>query len=341
MEESSSRLRAFGENRMVSRFRALAEAALTPGVILGPGDDTAILRVPPDRVLLFTCDMLAEGVHFRRDWATPWQIGWKAMAVNLSDLAAMGGEPGFAVASVSMPGEAEKTVAEELAAGMIAAASEYGAALVGGDLVGSTGPMAVDVAALGWVEEGLALRRSGARAGDAVVVTGTLGASATGLQALLHGLQEEDDLSVKEALAAHLTPRPRVKEGRAIAMTRQATAMMDISDGVAMDLPRLCAESGLGARVWEARLPLAPACAALAARLSQEAVSLALTGGEDYELLFTCPPEAVSRIADALSQVDGAGVTVIGEMTESRAIISADAEGREHGLGRGFDHFAS
>lgn len=334
-------LRAFGEHRMVSRFRQLAEAALTPGVILGPGDDTALLRVPPDRVLLFTCDMLAEGVHFRRDWATPWQIGWKAMTVNLSDLAAMGGEPGFAVASISMPGQAERAVAEGIAEGMIAAASGYGAALVGGDLVGSTGPITVDVAALGWVEEELALRRSGARAGDAILVTGALGASAAGLEALKHGLQGDNDPSVQEALTAHLTPRPRLKEGRTIAATRLATAMMDLSDGLAMDLPRLCAESGLGARVWRERLPIAPACAAVAQQVGAQASSLAITGGEDYELLFTCPPEAVSQIVDALSGVGGVGVTVIGDMTERRDIISVDREGREWGLGTGFNHFAA
>ena len=120
----------------------------------------------------------------------------------------------------------------------------------------------VDVAALGWVEEGLALRRSGARAGDAIVVTGALGASGAGLQVLLHGLGSEDAPSVKEALSAHLTPRPRVEEGRRIAATRLATAMMDLSDGLAMDLPRLCVESGLGRGCGGSASPFAPACAA-------------------------------------------------------------------------------
>ena len=339
-DETTPKLREFGENRMLSRFRRLAEAAFTPGVILGPGDDTAILRVPPDRVALLTCDMLAEGVHFRNDWATPWQIGWKAMAVNLSDIAAMGGEPGFAVASVSMPGGAAKEMAEGIAEGLIAAAAQYGAALVGGDLVGSTGPMVVDVALLGWVEEELVLRRSGARPGDSIVVTGALGASAAGLQALRHGLQGGSSPAVQQALAAHLTPQPRVKEGRAVAQTRLATAMLDLSDGLAMDLPRLCAESGVGARLWAERIPIAPACAELATRVGAEAFSLATAGGEDYELLFTCPPEAVSRIADAVSGVGGAAAAVVGEILAERAIMLTDHEGRELPLGTGFDHFA-
>jgi thiamine-monophosphate kinase len=332
-------LTEFGENRMVSRFRQLANAATPPGVLLGPGDDTAILRVPADRVALLTCDMMAEGVHFRLDWATPWQIGWKAMAQNVSDIAAMGGEPGYAVASVSLPGSAPKQMAEEIAQGLIAAASEYGAALVGGDLVGSTGPVTIDVSLLGWVEEARALRRSGARPGDQILVTGALGASGAGLSLLLLGLTTARDADETAALAAHFTPRARVKEGRTLAATGCVTAMMDLSDGLAADLPRLCTESGVGARLYAAQIPIAPACAAVAPRVGAEALTLALTGGEDYELLFTCPASAAPYLAAEVGAATGTRVTAIGEVVPGDGIIMVDTAGNERPLGQGFDHF--
>jgi thiamine-monophosphate kinase len=341
MPPSEQPLRDIGENRMVSRFRQLAGAALTDGVLLGPGDDTAILRLPPGRVALLTCDMMVEEVHFRRAWITPWQLGWKAMAQNLSDIAAMGGEAGFAVASVALPGTAEKSMAEGISEGLIAAASRYGAALVGGDLVGSPGPVAVDVSVLGWVEEGVALRRRGARPGDRLLVTGALGASAAGLHALLQGRQGEDDPHLRQALAAHHEPQPRLKEGRAIALGGAATAMMDLSDGLAADLPRLCAESGVGAKLFLAQVPVAEACRAVAARLGLDPLSLAVSGGEDYELLFTCPPEAVARLRTVVAEAGGLLATEIGEIVSGPAIIALDSEGRSVPLAQGFDHFAS
>ena len=326
---------------MLSRFRALATAALTEGALLGPGDDTAILRLPPGRVALFTCDMMVEQIHFRREWATPWQWGWKAMAQNLSDIAAMGGEPGFAVASVALPGEAPQGAAEGISEGLIAAASRYGASLVGGDLVGSPGPIVIDVSLLGWVEEDLALRRRGARPGDRLLVTGALGASAAGLHALQHKLRDNDDPALREALAAHCEPQPRLAAGRAIACSRAATAMMDLSDGLADDVPRLCAESGVGARLHLAQVPVAEACQSVAARLGLDALSLATSGGEDYELLFTCPPQAVAIVRAAVAEATGLPVAEVGEITAEPAIIALDREDRPVPLRKGFDHFAS
>jgi thiamine-monophosphate kinase len=334
-------LRDIGENRLVCRFRTLATAALTSGVLLGPGDDAAILRLPPGRVALLTCDMMVEDIHFRRAWISPWQLGWKAMAQNLSDIAAMGGEPGFAVASLALPGTADKGTADGISEGLIAAASRYGAALVGGDLVGSPGPIAVDVSVLGWVEEKAALQRRGARPGDRLLVTGTLGASAAGLQALLQGRQQEDDPHFRQALTAHHEPQPRLKEGRAIALSRAATAMMDLSDGLAADLPRLCTESGVGAKLFLAQVPVAEACRAVAAGLGLDPVSLAVSGGEDYELLFTCPAEAVARMRAVVAEAGGLSATEIGEIVDGPAIIALDPQGRSVPLAQGFDHFAS
>ena len=333
-------LRQLGENQLVARFRDLAGPHLSGGVVVGPGDDAAVLRAPGGRLLLLTCDMMVEDIHFRRAWATPEQIGWKAMAQNLSDIAAMGGEPAAAVASLSAPDDLSSDSLDRIAQGLISAASEYGASLVGGDLVGSPGPIAVDVAVMGWVEEDHLLLRRGARPGDAILVTGSLGASAAGLALLQQGLADDPSPEAARALHAHRQPVPRLAEARAIAASHLATAMMDLSDGLADDLPRLCAESGVGARVFARRLPIHPACLVLAFRLGKDSLALAITGGEDYQLLFTCPPDAVDALAAAVSSAAGTAVTVIGDVTEERGVSFLDPDGRVIEPGAGFDHFA-
>jgi len=330
-----------GENRVLARFRELASAASGEGVLVGSGDDAAVVSVAENRLLLLTCDMMVENVHFRRDWASAEQIGWKAMVQNLSDIAAMGGEPAFAVASLAAPGALSGQVVEEIAEGLVAAASEYGAALVGGDLVGSHGPVVVDVALTGWVEKGTMLLRRGARAGDAVCVTGSLGASAAGLAALQRGLPREEMPDLDEVLSAHRAPRPRLAEGRAIARTGLANAMMDLSDGLADDLPRLGAESGVAVRVDADRVPIDASCAAVAARLGLDALALATAGGEDYELLFTCPKEAVNEIASAVTSETGTSVTVIGETFAGEGAVLIDGAGKSRPFPAGFDHFAT
>ncbi len=328
-----------GENRVIARFRELASAGPGRGVVIGPGDDAAVVSVTEDRLLLLTCDMMIEDIHFRRQWARPEQIGWKAMVQNLSDIAAMGGAPAFATASIAAPGHLPGPVAEGIAQGLVAAAAEHGAALVGGDLVGSSGPIVIDVALTGWVARELMLLRRGARPGDAICVTGSLGASAAGLAAREQGLVDAAMPELAQALKAHHEPQPRVVEGEAIAATRRATAMMDLSDGLAEDLPRLCAASGIGARVHADRIPIAPACAAVAARLGLDSISLATSGGEDFELLFTCPPDAVEEIAAAAAP-GGAKVTAIGEIVSGEEAVLVDPRGQTRAFASGFDHFA-
>jgi thiamine-monophosphate kinase len=339
MAADGAPIRASGENRILERFRQLASPLLGSEVLVGPGDDAAVVTAPSNGLLLLTCDMMVEGVHFRRDWTTPWQIGWKAMVQNLSDIAAMGGEPTHAVTSVSAPGDLTEEAIEEIARGLIDAAERYGASLVGGDLVGSPGPLVIDVALTGHIEEDLLLLRRGAQAGDAVLVTGTLGAAAAGLEAHRHGLT--DDPALPRALRAHHEPRPRLAEGRAIAATRRATAMMDLSDGLAQDVPRLCAASQVGARLRASSIPVDESCVHLAGRLDLDALGLAAAGGEDYELLFTCPLDAVGDIAKSVEDAAHAQVSVIGEIVGEGEVTMIDPEGSALPLGAGFDHFAA
>lgn len=332
-------IKELGEKALVARFGALVGASLTGEVIVGPGDDCAVLATGGDRLLLLACDMMAEGVHFRRDWATPWQLGWKAVAQNISDIAAMGGIPFAVVASISAPGDLPEAFAVEIAEGMVACTTQFGASLVGGDLVGSTGPVTIDVAITGWVTRDHLLLRRGAQPGELLLVTNTLGRSAAGLAALQQGRRDATDPAVVEAIRAHHEPVPRVKEAEAISATGLATAMMDLSDGLAEDLPRLCAQSGVGARIREECLPIAASCWQVADLLGANARALAVTGGEDYELMLTCPREAAPTLQAAVQEATGVSLTVIGECTRARDMVLVTAEGTVRPLGRGFNHF--
>jgi thiamine-monophosphate kinase len=346
-------IRELGEDRVLSRLRALALGTVGRDVIVGSGDDAAVLRCPEpgvdttvaqssgDRLLLFACDMMVEGVHYRFDWAQPRQVGWKAMVQNLSDIAAMGGSATAAVASIAAGGDLSEDVMSGIGEGLVAAASRYGAALVGGDLVGSPGPVVVDVSILGWVRPEHLLLRRGAQPGDAVLVTGSLGAAAAGLAAREQALGEAESSLLAEALRAHHEPRPRLDEAHAIARAGLATAMMDLSDGLAADLPRLCEQSGVGARIRTDGVPVGRACTYVATMLGLSDLRLALTGGEDYELLLTCPSARVHELRSAVVEETGTELTAIGEITSDRSVVFLDADGREQDFGRGFDHFAA
>jgi len=309
-------------------------------VLVGSGDDTAVLETREGHLLLLACDMMVEGIHFRREWATPRQIGWKAMAQNLSDIAAMGGLPSSAVVSLAASGDLSEKDAMGVVEGLTDAASQYGASVVGGDLVGSPGPLIIDVAVTGWVTREHLLCRRGASPGDVILVTGELGRAAAGLAIRQNSLEDDDAVTLEGALKAHHEPIPRLAEGQAIAATDRATAMMDLSDGIADDLPRLCAQSGVGARVRRDALPVAEACRVVASRLGIDALQFAVSGGEDYELMFTCPPVAVQEVTKAVKESTGTALTVIGEIISEQNVLLVDAGGREIPLGSGYDHFS-
>ncbi|MFL5798616.1 MAG: thiamine-phosphate kinase [Actinomycetota bacterium] len=313
-----------------------------PGVALGIGDDAAVVETRDGQALL-TADILVEGVHFDRSSIAPRDLGAKSIAVNVSDVAAMAGSPRYAVASVVLPPGVDPAWAVELEAGMRAACEEYALALVGGDL--SRGPVAVvAVTVVGEVAPGRFVTRSGARPGDRLVVTGFLGASAGGLE-----LARADPQAVRAALGtdwarslidAHVRPVARVGEGQTLARAG-ATSMMDVSDGLALDLSRLCLASEVGARVGLDRLPVARGLHDLARVLPVDPLELSLSGGEDYELLATLPAERVAEAADALDERFGVRLTDIGEITAGPGLVAVDEHGAERPLEpRGWDHLA-
>ncbi|NGP52929.1 thiamine-phosphate kinase [Thioalkalivibrio sp. XN8] len=261
-----------------------------PDVVLGPGDDAAVLRPPPGMDLVQTIDTCLEGVHFPAG-LDPADLGWRALAVNLSDLAAMGAEPAWGLLSLALP-EADERWLDGFARGVAALASEAGLDLVGGDMV--RGPLAVSFALTGFVPAGAALRRSGARAGDEIWVTGPLGGGAGGLAAWQRG--------DRARARAFLRPEPCLVAGRGL--RGLASAAIDVSDGLLQDLGHVLEASGAGAVLELERLPVHPAA------VGADPVAMALGGGDDYQLCFTMPPEKRDALLAAAADWTGAPVCI-------------------------------
>jgi len=307
-------------------------------VVLGIGDDCAAVALDGDDYLLWTVDTLVEGVHFDLAYTSLGQLGWKSLAVNLSDIAAMGGEPRYALLSLGWPRTRDRTGALEFADGLAQAARQYGVAVIGGDTVASREGIMVTISLTGVVPAPQMLRRAGARVGDLIYVTGALGESAAGLEVLRRGLKVEPHL--REALSlAHLAPRPQLQAGRLLAQQALATAAIDLSDGVATDLFHVCQASRVGARLTAAALPVSPRVQAVAPDLGQDPLDLALKGGEDYQLLFTSPAGQAGALEQAFSQAGLPLPFCLGEIVAGDRVLLSTAVGEEDISGQGFDHF--
>ncbi|MBI3990136.1 MAG: thiamine-phosphate kinase [candidate division NC10 bacterium] len=347
---------AIGEFGLIDRIRK-GGLAVAPGVLVGIGDDAAILEPSPGNLLVATTDLLIEGVHFRTEFASPYAIGRKAMAVNVSDIAAMGGIPRHALIALAIPQEVPVEFIEDFYRGLREEGARDQIAIVGGDTSSSPSGLALFLALLGEVERDRYLTRGGAKAGDNIWVTGRLGASAAWLAALEAGfrvagegsgvitgpgierLAAEEREALVEAIQAHLFPTPRVKEGRALTMAGVVSAMIDISDGLASDLGHILTESGVSAKVYRERLPLHPATAVVGRLLGQDPWVYAIQGGEDYELLFTSPngPWTVEGTLAA----EGLTLPIlIGEVVEGKeGGFLIDSFGGSKPLTGGYQHF--
>lgn len=299
-------------------------------LIIGIGDDAAAWRGEA-RTQLATIDALVQDVHFKLA-LTSWEdLGWKSLAVNLSDIAAMGGRADYALVSLALPGDTDARDIVMFYQGMLALAREFDVAVVGGNI--ARAPLVVINVAIFGSGDGL-LRRSAARPGDLVAVTGYLGASAGGLELLTRGTKLPAK-TAGELRRAFRRPYPRLKEGQALA-TCGVRAAIDISDGLIADLGHICQESGLGARIETEKVPVAPAAQAA---FGDRALAMALAGGEDYELIFTAAPSEMDSIAARLP----CPVSVIGAMVADRShrVRLVDAQGKAVRAGRrGWDHFA-
>jgi thiamine-monophosphate kinase len=301
-------------------------------LILGIGDDTAAWRTGKS-IQLATTDILIQDVHFNLDTATWRDLGWKAIAVNISDIAAMGGTPSYVMVSLGLPPDTEVTSVRELYRGIKDIAKKFDIDIVGGNI--SRAPVVViDVSLIGKASQTL-LTRSAAKSSDQIAVTGYLGTSAAGCRMLKSSLKQDRNTTalLKEA---HLRPNPRVVEGQILAKNG-VQAAIDISDGLISDLTHICKASKVGAKVWIDRLPVHPS---VKAAFKDEAMGMALSGGEDYELLFTAKSSVINKVRGIMSTP----LTVIGEITREHSgqVTLLDEQGialdwKE----RGWDHFRS
>lgn len=308
------------------------------GVVRGVGDDAAVLRVDGGRELLFTTDMLVEEVHFSFRWAVPEQVGVKALAVNVSDIAAMGGLPAHAVVSLGVP---ERLTVEELDGlylGLRRAARAYRVNLVGGDTVAVPDGLVINIALLGLVETGRAVYRSGARPGDLLYVTGSLGKSAAGLQLCRHPEAAVPAEAAAFVLKAHLEPGARVRAGRLLAEAG-VTAMDDISDGLAGELGEICRASGTGCVIRAEAVPIDPRVRTVAGVFGADPLDWALRGGEDFELLFAVAPERARKVEEVMAQ-NGEKCTRIGVLLPAAEGMRMEKGGVGFPLtAGGYDHF--
>jgi thiamine-monophosphate kinase len=328
------------EDELVHAIRKVLSGE-APGVVIPVGDDAAVIE-PGEHQLALTADILVEGVHFDPRVTSAHDLGHKSLAVNISDIAAMGGSPRFAIVCIAVPPESEPAWVMALYGGIREAGDEYGVTVVGGDTV--RGEQTVIAPFLvGAVPVGRAVTRGGARPGDWLVVTGALGAAAGGLR-----LMQAETEAVRPALAtdwereliaAHERPVARIGEGQVLSRLG-ATAMIDVSDGLALDLARICEESGTGARLRLLDVPVSPALEKLAGVLDIDPLDLALHGGEDYELLAALPSDRVTEAKRAIEERFGTSLTEIGEVTEA-GLVAVGPNGTERPLERkGWDHFA-
>ena len=301
-------------------------------VVTGVGDDGAVLRVPPDRELVVSIDTLVGGVHFPAA-TDPESIGHKALAVNLSDLAAMGAEPAWATLALTLP-RPDEVWLEGFSRGLSRLAERYNVQLVGGDT--TRGPLSITLQAHGFVPPDAALRRAGARPGDLVYVTGTLGDAGLALRVLREGITLPE--GHKEYLMHRLNcPEPRVAEG--IALRGLAHAVIDISDGLAADLGHILAASGVGATLEVAKLPLSPAMRAFATGAG--AWNLALSAGDDYELCFTAPADKQAAVERGFASF-ACGCTCIGVIEAEAGLRCVRPDGTAFTLASsGYEHFGA
>lgn len=338
---SGESVRDVGEFGLIDRLvAALPEEARATGddVLVAAGDDAAVIRAEPGEVQIVTTDAMVEGIHFRLDWMDWEALGHKALAVNVSDVASMGAIPTVAVVTLGLRGDERVSDLEAMYRGIGDLARRHGVVVIGGDIVRVKGERLVSVTAMGRAEAGRVLLRSGARPGDAIGVTGTIGASAAGMAILQDPERYEDRTTADWLVRAHLRPEPRVDAGRLLA-GHGASAAMDISDGLAGDLPKIMGASGVSAEIDAGRLPV---IAAVRALFPDRWLELALRGGEDFELLFAIAPE---RWAAMASDAESRGITItrVGTVVETHgqpALFLTRPDGARERLPVGaFDHF--
>ncbi len=308
-----------GEFGLIARLTS--GLARSPDVIAGVGDDAAILDLGCEDLIVATCDAQVEDTHFRLRTISPHELGRRVLAVNLSDIAAMGARPRFALISLLLPSTFDVAILDGIYAGLQEEAARFGVSLVGGNVARNAERLILDITLLGTGKRNQLLQRNRARPGEVIMVTGNLGSSAAGLLILEHEqlASQLSSESLTNVLVAQRTPTPRVEAGQWLALHNVATGI-DISDGLAADLAHICTASGVGANIDAEALPILPEVRTIATLAGREAQELALFGGEDYELIFTVPAERVDEIVREMPIASDVKATPIGTICEGSGL---------------------
>ncbi len=338
----SQRISDIGEFGLIGRINDLLKKEGLPSerLTLGIGDDTAAFLPRPGYEILVTCDSLVEGRHYLPAHITPLNLGRRAMTLNISDIGAMGGHPLYALISLGLKPEGLVQDIEEMYRGFLMELNPFGASIIGGNLTQSGNGIFIDITLIGEVEQGKSVRRSGAKPGDWILVTGYPGQAAAGLALLL---QSPDAAEILEhpLVKIYNTPSHQARLGEAIAQAGLATAMIDTSDGFLGDLGHICQESSVGAEIFKENLPLSPGLRQAAAGLNRDPYDLFLGDSDDYELIITCRPEDAASILSLTEQSCPDALTEVGRIIETPGqltLVLPDGQ-RRPANPSGWDHF--
>ena len=329
-----------GERGLIERIRQRLPPP-PPDLIVGPGDDAAVIAPERGALQVLTTDALVEGVHFDGRFSSPADIGHKALAVNVSDIAAMGGTARIALLSFMLPDSTTVDAVDGMLDGLLGLAARVKVALAGGNITRSPGPLVIDVTVMGFAKPRKVLTRSAGSPGDLLYVSGTIGAAAAGLdwlRANASGRAEPPSPALSDCVSRHRRPEPRTRLGSALGRMRAASACMDLSDGLADAVHQIAEASGTGARIDSAKLPLHPGAVDWFSSREVDPVERCIRGGDDYELLFSVPLRRRHRLRGVFHVIGGLTLTPIGALTATRT-IELMRDGAATPLPPGFSHF--
>jgi thiamine-monophosphate kinase len=328
-----------GEFALIARLQHFLQGPMAPHVVRGIGDDCAVVRASPGMELLLTTDTQEEGVHFRREWSTPQDIGWRCLAVNVSDIAAMGGAPLGALVALCLPATLDLAFVDAFYEGMQALAHQFRCPIIGGNITQAAAHLSVTIAVLGEAPRGQSVYRSGAQVGDEIWVTGELGGAKAGLEALRHPLQVAT-LHSEYVLARYRRPTPRLQEAQYLREYGKIRSLVDLSDGLSSDLTHICEASGVGAQLYATSIPIHAQTRCVAQALQADALAYALHGGEDFELCLTAPPGHLTPLQPAFVQRFHCPLVRIGTIQAGSGVTLCLADGTQLSLhAQGYDHF--